>query len=188
MGSGASLTACPMFSASYLAAARTGSSFSDISEALLSIWSVKPCRVLSRRGARLCETAASEVWSRSLIRALSFTMASSHSFCPGALSRIDVTSFLIESDTLLLWLASSCQVGGSRGLTARDLAALTMEQDPSMMARPDERIGSWAALAPSLILAGWLANSGDPANVHRLSTASRSGRVAAAQLSRLRSL
>ena len=106
----------------------------------------------------------------------------------GTIYLIDVTSFLMESDTLLLWLANSCQVGGSLGLTAKDLAARTMAQDPSMMARPDDRIGSWAARAPTLILAGWLANSGEPANVHRLSTASSRGFVAAAQLSRFCSL
>lgn len=106
----------------------------------------------------------------------------------GTIYLIDVTSFLMESDTLLLWLANSCQVGGSRGLTAKDFAARTMAQEPSMMARPDETIGSWAARAPTLILAGWLANSGEPANVHRLSTASSRGFVAAAQLSRFCSL
>jgi hypothetical protein len=79
-------------------------------------------------------------------------------------------------------------VGGSLGLTARDLAARTKAQEPSMMARPDERIGSWAARAPTLILAGWLANSGEPANVQRLSTASSNGFVAAAHLSRFCSL
>jgi len=53
---------------------------------------------------------------------VNFSMASSHSRWPGALSRIEETSFLIESETALLLFAKACQVGGSLGLTANDLA------------------------------------------------------------------
>ena len=63
-------------------------------------------------------------------------MASSHSFWPGALSRMEDTSFLIESETDLLWLASDCHVGGSLGFRASDLAARIIEHEPSMIDLP----------------------------------------------------
>lgn len=60
---------------------------------------------------------------------------------------IEATSFLMESDTFLLWLANVCQVGGSFGLRARDLAERIILQEPSMMLLPADVIGSWATLA-----------------------------------------
>lgn len=57
---------------------------------------------------------------------------------------MDATSFLMESETLLLWLARSCQVGGSLGETARLLAALTMTQLESMIAQPASTMGRCA--------------------------------------------
>ena len=66
--------------------------------------------------------AANEALSNSLIFKVSFSIASSHSFWPGALSRMDDTSFLMESDTALLLLAKACHVGGSFGLMANDFA------------------------------------------------------------------
>ena len=49
-------------------------------------------------------------------------MAESHSFCPGHLSLMDMRRLRIASVTALEWEASSCHIGGSLGLTARDLA------------------------------------------------------------------
>ena len=46
------------------------------------------------------------------------------------------TSFLMESDTDLLWLASDCHVGGSFGFNASDLAASIIEHEPSMIDLP----------------------------------------------------
>lgn len=92
------------------------------------------------------------------------------------------------SETLLLWLAKDCQVGGSLGLTARLLADSIMEQEPFMMAFPAKVIGSCDSLALAEILAGTDANSGEFAKVQRFSTASRSGFVAALQRARLASL
>jgi hypothetical protein len=43
-------------------------------------------RDLSVLDGRFLEMAASEAWSRSRIDLLTLSMASSHSFCPGALS------------------------------------------------------------------------------------------------------
>lgn len=91
---------------------------------------------------------------------------------------IEETSILMESETDLLWLASNCQVGGSLGLTAKDLAVSTMEQDPSIIACPEEVMGSWDARAAKDIFAGTLVNSGLLAKVHKLSTASSRGLVA----------
>lgn len=51
-------------------------------------------------------------------------------------NRIEETRLLMLSDTFLLWLARACHVGGSFGLTARDLAASIMAQEPSMIAFP----------------------------------------------------
>lgn len=56
---------------------------------------------------------------------------------------MEETSFLIESETDLLWLANNCHVGGSLGVTARDLAAVTIEQEPSIMAWLADVIGSY---------------------------------------------
>lgn len=92
------------------------------------------------------------------------------------------------SETLLLWLASDCQVGGSLGLTAKLLADSIMEQEPFMIAFPAKVIGSCDSLALAEILAGTEANSGELAKEHRFSTASRSGFVAALQRARLASL
>ena len=74
------------------------------------------------------------------------------------------TNFLMASETDLLLFANDCQVGGSLGLTASDLALWIMEQDPSTMKCPDCKMGCWLALPCSEILAGTEANSGVPAN------------------------
>ena len=92
------------------------------------------------------------------------------------------------SETLLLWLANDCQVGGSLGLTARLLADSIMEQDPLMIAFPAYVIGSCDSLALAEILAGTDANSGEFAKEQRFSTASRRGLVAALQRARFTSL
>ncbi len=91
---------------------------------------------------------------------------------------MEETSFLIASETALLLLAKACQVGGSLGLIASDLAEWIMEQEPSMMNDPDSRIGCCALRPSSAILAGTEANSGLLANWQRLSTASMRGPVA----------
>ncbi|CAN7984568.1 unnamed protein product, partial [Ixodes hexagonus] len=105
---------------------------------------------------------------------------------------MDETSFLMPSETSLLWLARLCQDGGSLGFRASDLADRIRLHDPSMMVRPADVMGSWAARACLelsqlvsahqrtfwLILAGIPANSGELAKVVRLSTASTRGRVA----------
>uniref|UniRef100_A0A6B0V5L9 Uncharacterized protein n=1 Tax=Ixodes ricinus TaxID=34613 RepID=A0A6B0V5L9_IXORI len=93
----------------------------------------------------------------------------------------------MPSETSLLWLARLCQAGGSLGFRARDLADRIRLQDPSMMVRPADVMGSWAARALWLILAGMPANSGELAKVVRLSTASTSGRVASPHLCRFTS-
>merc|ERR1719187_2708958 len=108
--------------------------------------------------------AAREAWSSSLMWMVSFSMASSHSLWPGALSRMEETSFLIESETALLLLARACQVGGSRGLTARLLALWIMAQDPAIICFPESNIGICASRPPADILAGTQANSGELAN------------------------
>ena len=51
----------------------------------------------------------------------------------------------MASETDLLLFAKDCQVGGSLGLTAKDLALWIMEQDPSTMKCPDSRMGCWLA-------------------------------------------
>ncbi|CAN7981391.1 unnamed protein product, partial [Ixodes pacificus] len=115
-----------------------------------------------------------EAWSSSRMQALRRSIASSHSFCPGALGahRMEETSLLMPSETSLLWLARLCQAGGSLGFRARDLADRIRLHDPSMMVRPADHPTLW------LILAGMPANSGELAKVVRLSTASTRGRVA----------
>lgn len=55
---------------------------------------------------------------------------------------IEVTSFLMESETFLLLFANVCQVGGSLGLIARDFADDIILQEPSMMLLPADVIGS----------------------------------------------
>lgn len=92
------------------------------------------------------------------------------------------------SETLLLWLANDCHVGGSLGLTAKLLADSIMEQDPLMIAFPENVIGSCASLAFAEILAGTEANSGELAKVQRFSTASKRGFVAALHRARFSSL
>lgn len=57
------------------------------------------------------------------------------------------TSRLMASDTLLEWLEYSWYVGGSFGLTASCLAAVTMLHAPSIIALPADTMGSWAFLA-----------------------------------------
>ena len=86
------------------------------------------------------------------------------------------------SEMHLLWLARDFHVGGSFGLTANDFAVNIIEQEPSIIARPAEVIGSWAWRALGEILAGMEANSGELAKVQRFSTASKSGWVALAHL------
>ncbi|CAN7950757.1 unnamed protein product [Ixodes pacificus] len=90
-----------------------------------------------------------EAWSSSRMQALRRSIASSHSFCPGALGahRMEETSLLMPSETSLLWLARLCQAGGSLGFRARDLADRIRLHDPSMMVRPADVMGSWAARA-----------------------------------------
>jgi len=90
---------------------------------------------------------------------------------------MEETNFLMESDTDLLLLASACHVGGSLGLTARLLALWIIAQEPAMICFPESKIGIWASLPSSEILAGTEANSGELANWHKLSTASIRGRV-----------
>lgn len=53
----------------------------------------------------------------------------------------------MESETFLLWLAKVCQVGGSFGLRASDLAERIILQEPSMMLLPADVMGSWATRA-----------------------------------------
>lgn len=73
-------------------------------------------------------------------------------------------------------------------MTARLLADSIMEHDPLMIALPADVIGSCDSRALLEILAGTDAKSGEFAKVHRFSTASSKGLVAALHRARFSSL
>merc|ERR1719458_345853 len=178
----------PSLSASLFEASCTSESFWEICTALLFICSVNCLMSLLFLGARFWLMAAREAWSNSLICTVNPSIASSHSLCPGALSLMEETNFLMESETDLLLLARACHVGGSLGLTAKLLALWIIAHEPAMICFPESKIGIWASRPSSEILAGTEANSGELANWHKLSTASMSGRVEFAVESRFSSV
>ena len=100
-----------------------------------------------------------------------------HSLCPGALSLMDETSFLIKSNTALLLFARACQVSESRGFAAGLIADCIIAQESAIICFPVSKIGIYASLPKVEILAGTEATSGELANWQRLSTASIRSRV-----------
>ena len=76
---------------------------------------------------------------------------------------MDVASFLIESEMVLLFDENSCHVCGSLLFEMSDRDALISCDDASSIVRVAWSIGSCALIPFSLITAGTLANSGDKA-------------------------